>query len=97
MTTHIFDIYSALTTSDHMKKVRETLLNEKQSIEASEKAKAQRQMKKFGKMVRHVSLFVWQFIYLYLLVTLLMASVIPRGSTPDYHNKRGALSVAGPA
>ncbi len=37
--------------ADHMRKIREKLLNEQHSLEASERARAQRQMKKFGKKV----------------------------------------------
>lgn len=39
-------------TDAHMERIRQRLLDERASMEASEKAKAQRQLKKFGKQVQ---------------------------------------------
>lgn len=41
-----------IKTDDHMAKIRQRLLDENASIQASEKAKAQRELKKFGKKVQ---------------------------------------------
>ncbi|KAG0280283.1 rRNA-processing protein and EBNA1-binding protein ebp2 [Linnemannia exigua] len=41
-----------IKTDDHMAKIRQRLLDENASIEASERAKAQRELKKFGKKVQ---------------------------------------------
>ena len=41
-----------IKTDDHMAKIRQKLLDENASIQASEKAKAQRELKKFGKKVQ---------------------------------------------
>jgi rRNA-processing protein EBP2 len=39
-------------SDDHMERIRQKLLNESASIKASEEAKRQRQLKKFGKKVQ---------------------------------------------
>lgn len=41
-----------IKTDDHMAKIRQRLLDENASIQASERAKAQRDLKKFGKKVQ---------------------------------------------
>ncbi|GJJ73596.1 rRNA-processing protein EBP2 [Entomortierella parvispora] len=41
-----------IKTDDHMAKIRQKLLDENASIQASERAKAQRELKKFGKKVQ---------------------------------------------
>ncbi|KAF9282260.1 rRNA-processing protein and EBNA1-binding protein ebp2 [Mortierella alpina] len=41
-----------IKTDDHMAKIRQRLLDENASIQASERAKAQRELKKFGKKVQ---------------------------------------------
>ncbi|KAK3844035.1 MAG: putative rRNA-processing protein ebp2 [Linnemannia gamsii] len=41
-----------IKTDDHMAKIRQRLLDENASIEASDRAKAQRELKKFGKKVQ---------------------------------------------
>lgn len=47
------DYYAEMVKTDaHMERIRQRLLDERASMEASEKAKAQRQLKKFGKQVQ---------------------------------------------
>lgn len=47
------DFYAEMVKTDaHMERIRQRLLDERASLEASEKAKAQRQLKKFGKQVQ---------------------------------------------
>eukprot|EP00117_Sycon_ciliatum_P020466 scpid82348/ scgid18227/ rRNA-processing protein EBP2; EBNA1-binding protein homolog len=48
------DYFAEMVKSDeHMKKIKAKLLSEEQSLEQSEKARKQRELKKFGKKVQH--------------------------------------------